>query len=144
MNAQDIQPQLSNNQEIISGLNLNPSAFEKRLAIAKERIQDEHKRQELVSNKINFSKDRWSGIPCLSGTRFRVLDIISVVCQGTEEEQALLKDYEYIKDEDINACLFFADRFQRECTFLNLGMNIQKLINLIARFTTLVTHPIPM
>ncbi len=48
-----------------------------------------------------------SGRPTIRGTRMRVIDILDLLAAGVSRDH-ILKDFDYIKDEDISAALSYA------------------------------------
>lgn len=64
----------------------------------------------LIKQTIVTRDDCWSGTPCIKDSRIRVSDVVDVVCLGLKEEEEFLKDYNYITQEMMDACLFFADK----------------------------------
>jgi uncharacterized protein (DUF433 family) len=47
------------------------------------------------------------GRPTVAGTRMRVTDILEMLASGANEEE-IVRDFPYIKVEDIRACLAYA------------------------------------
>lgn len=47
------------------------------------------------------------GRPTIAGTRMRVTDILEALASGVSEEE-LVRDFPYVKLEDIRACLAYA------------------------------------
>jgi len=49
------------------------------------------------------------GRPTVAGTRMRVTDILDLLASGVSEQE-ILADFDYVKREDIRACLAYAAR----------------------------------
>lgn len=62
-------------------------------------------RQRIVSNP-----DVLTGKPVIAGTRLSVQFIVGLLAKGVTHED-ILKEYPYITEEDIRACLGYASQF---------------------------------
>jgi uncharacterized protein (DUF433 family) len=58
-------------------------------------------------DRITIDSDRRSGKPCIKGTRMTVTDVLEYLASGMTHAE-VLKDFPYITEEDIRACLAFA------------------------------------
>ncbi|MBK6409669.1 MAG: DUF433 domain-containing protein [Flavobacteriales bacterium] len=58
-------------------------------------------------DRITINPDRRSGKPCIKGTRMTVTDVLEYLASGMSHAE-VLKDFPYITEEDIRACLSFA------------------------------------
>ncbi|HOY28960.1 MAG TPA: DUF433 domain-containing protein [Flavobacteriales bacterium] len=58
-------------------------------------------------DRIVIDPDRRSGKPCIKGTRMTVTDVLEYLASGMTHAE-VLKDFPYITEEDIRACLAFA------------------------------------
>ena len=59
--------------------------------------------------RITIDADRMHGRPCIRGLRITVADILGLMSAG-ESREAILQDYPYLEDADIDAVLAFAAR----------------------------------
>ncbi len=63
---------------------------------------------------ITVEPGKCGGKPCIRGMRITVYDILEYLASGMNHEQ-LLKDFPYITEDDIRACLrYAADREHRQ------------------------------
>jgi uncharacterized protein (DUF433 family) len=60
-----------------------------------------------IRPRITVDKDVCHGRPVVAGTRMRVSDILEMLAGGATEAE-ILADFDYIKAEDIRACLAYA------------------------------------
>jgi uncharacterized protein (DUF433 family) len=61
------------------------------------------------------------GKPIIRGTRIPVELIVRLVAQGWKNEE-ILKEYPALKEQDIKAALFYAEKVLEEEEFFSLGM----------------------
>lgn len=59
------------------------------------------------SKIITFEPGKRSGQPCIRGLRMTVYDILEYLASGMSHQE-ILKDFPYLKEEDLRACLAFA------------------------------------
>ena len=59
--------------------------------------------------RITIDADRMHGRPCVRGLRVTVADILGLMSAGQSRE-AILQEYPYLEDADIDAVLAFAAR----------------------------------
>jgi uncharacterized protein (DUF433 family) len=62
-----------------------------------------------ILKRIEIDADRMHGRPCIRGLRITVADILGLMSAGASQE-AILLDYPYLEDADIDAVLAFAAR----------------------------------
>lgn len=67
------------------------------------------KMQDDLSRRITSDPRICGGSPCIKGTRMRVADIVEAIAQGATREE-LLRDFDYVTDEDVTAALTYAAR----------------------------------
>jgi uncharacterized protein (DUF433 family) len=60
-----------------------------------------------IRPRIAVDPDVCHGRPTVAGTRMRVSDILEMLAGGATEIE-ILQDFDYIKAEDIRACLAYA------------------------------------
>ncbi|MBS1945152.1 MAG: DUF433 domain-containing protein [Bacteroidetes bacterium] len=58
-------------------------------------------------DRITSDPDRRSGKPIIKGTRMTVTDVLEYLASGMTHAE-ILKDFPYLTEEDIRACLAFA------------------------------------
>ena len=58
-------------------------------------------------NRITTDPAVCGGRPCIRGMRIRVSDVLDLLAAKVSHEQ-ILKDYPYLEEDDIAACLQFA------------------------------------
>lgn len=58
-------------------------------------------------DRITVNPKQCGGRPCIRGLRIRVKDILDMLAAGAAQRE-ILKDYPYLKKEDILAALEFA------------------------------------
>ncbi len=56
---------------------------------------------------ITLEPSKRSGKPCIRGLRITVYDILDYLASGLSKEE-ILRDFPYLTEEDILACLAFA------------------------------------
>jgi uncharacterized protein (DUF433 family) len=62
---------------------------------------------------ITIDPEKRGGKPCVRGMRITVYEVLDYLASGMSHEE-ILKDFPYLTDEDILACLAFAaDREKR-------------------------------
>jgi uncharacterized protein (DUF433 family) len=61
---------------------------------------------------ITVESGKRGGKPCIRGMRITVYDILEYLASGMTKEQ-ILKDFPYLTEEDILACLQYAAEFTR-------------------------------
>lgn len=57
--------------------------------------------------RITFNPNQCGGHPCIRGMRVRVKDVLDMLAAGATEEE-ILRDYPYLEEADIRACLEYA------------------------------------
>jgi uncharacterized protein (DUF433 family) len=58
-------------------------------------------------NYIEIVPGKRFGRPCIKGTRISVYDILNWLANGMDKSE-IIEDFPELKEEQINACLFFA------------------------------------
>ncbi len=61
---------------------------------------------------ITVEPDKRSGKPCIRGMRVTVSDVLDYLASGMSHEQ-ILKEFPYLTETDIRACLAFAAERER-------------------------------
>jgi uncharacterized protein (DUF433 family) len=61
---------------------------------------------------ITIEPGKRSGKPCIRGLRITVHDVLGYLAAGMTAQQ-ILKDFPYLTDEDIRACLAYAADAER-------------------------------
>lgn len=61
---------------------------------------------------ITVEPGKRSGKPCIRGLRITVYDVLSYLAAGMTTQE-ILKDFPYLTDEDIRACLAYAADAER-------------------------------
>jgi len=56
---------------------------------------------------ITVEQDKRSGKPCIRGLRMTVTDVLGYLAAGMTHEE-ILRDFPYLNEQDIRACLAFA------------------------------------
>ena len=69
------------------------------------------------SKIITIEAGKRSGKPCIRGLRITVYDVLEYLSSGMTHEQ-ILRDFPYLTEEDIRACLAFAADRERKTAFL--------------------------
>ena len=59
-----------------------------------------------------------SGKPCIRGLRITVYDVLGYLASGMTHEE-ILRDFPYLAEQDIRACLAFAADRERKLEMLN-------------------------
>jgi uncharacterized protein (DUF433 family) len=59
--------------------------------------------------RITIEPGKCGGRPCVRGTRMRVVDVLELLSSGADHAE-ILRDYPYLEEEDILACLEYAAR----------------------------------
>ena len=57
--------------------------------------------------RITVRPDQCGGRPCIRGMRIRVRDVLDMLAADASRTE-ILRDFPYLEDEDISACLEFA------------------------------------
>lgn len=65
---------------------------------------------------ITIEPGKRSGKPCIRGLRITVYDVLEYLASGMSKEE-ILKDFPYLTEEDIRACLAFAADRERKTGF---------------------------
>jgi len=63
--------------------------------------------------RIAIDPEVCGGRPTIAGTRMRVTDILEALASGVSEEE-IVRDFPYVKLEDIRACLAYAASIAEE------------------------------
>lgn len=75
---------------------------------------------EALLNRIELNPDILAGKPVIKCTRLSVHFIIGLLAHG-ETPQAIIEEYNYITEEDIRACLLFANEVLESNFFIPLA-----------------------
>jgi uncharacterized protein (DUF433 family) len=67
---------------------------------------------------ITMEPGKRSGKPCIRGLRISVYDILRCLSSGMTHEE-ILRDFPYLAEQDIRACLAFAADRERKLEMLN-------------------------
>jgi uncharacterized protein (DUF433 family) len=59
--------------------------------------------------RITVEPGKCGGRPCVRGTRMRVVDVLELLSSGAEYAE-ILRDYQFLEQDDILACLEYAAR----------------------------------
>lgn len=62
---------------------------------------------------ITIEPGKRSGKPCIRGLRITVYDVLEYLASGMTHQE-ILKDFPYLTEEDIRACLAFAADRERK------------------------------
>lgn len=65
-------------------------------------------REDLLK-RITIEPGKCGGRPCIRGYRFRVIDVLELLASGMSHEE-ILRDYDFLQEEDILASLEYAAR----------------------------------
>jgi uncharacterized protein (DUF433 family) len=57
--------------------------------------------------RITVEPGKSGGQPCIRGYRMRVKDVLGLLAAGASHEE-ILKDYAFLEEADVRACLEFA------------------------------------
>ena len=60
-------------------------------------------------DRITVDPNKCCGRPCIRGLRVRVKDVLDMLAGGSSRAE-ILRDYQYLEDDDITAALEFASR----------------------------------
>jgi uncharacterized protein (DUF433 family) len=63
---------------------------------------------EALHKRIELNPEILAGKPVIKGTRLSVQFILGLLAHG-ETPQSIIEEYSYITEEDIRACLLFAN-----------------------------------
>lgn len=66
-------------------------------------------RSDDILSRITSDPRICGGRPCIKGTRMRVADLLEALAHGATREE-LLRDFDYLSDEDVTAALIYAAR----------------------------------
>ena len=66
---------------------------------------------------ITIEPDKRGGKPCIRGMRITVYDVLDYLAGGMSHQE-LLKDFPYLTEDDIRACLAFAADRERKTRML--------------------------
>jgi uncharacterized protein (DUF433 family) len=64
---------------------------------------------EELLKRITIEPEKCGGRPCVRGLRIRVTDILQLLSSGASHEE-ILRDYEFLEQDDILACIEYAAR----------------------------------
>ncbi len=78
---------------------------------------------EKMLERIELNPNIMVGKPVIKGTRLTVDFILNLIAHGTGEAD-ILKEYEGLTREDIQACLLFATRTLKDTAFMPLKAEI--------------------
>jgi uncharacterized protein (DUF433 family) len=67
---------------------------------------------------ITMEPGKRSGKPCIRGLRITVYDVLEYLASGMTHED-ILRDFPYLTERDIRACLAFAADRERKLEMLN-------------------------
>jgi uncharacterized protein (DUF433 family) len=67
-----------------------------------------------MMDRITFDPAQCGGRPCIRGMRIMVRDVLGMLAAGMTEAE-VLADYPYLEQDDIRACLAFADQNSLQC-----------------------------
>jgi uncharacterized protein (DUF433 family) len=67
---------------------------------------------------ITMEPGKPSGMPCIRGLRITVYDVLGYLASGMTHEE-ILRDFPYLAEQDIRACLAFAADRERKLEMLN-------------------------
>jgi len=81
-------------------------------------------KQEKLLERIAIDPKVMVGKPVIRGTRLTVEYILKLLADGAMVED-ILREYEGLTAEDIQACLLFATRSLSDTSFLPLGVEIK-------------------
>jgi uncharacterized protein (DUF433 family) len=66
---------------------------------------------------IAIDPGKRNGKPCIRGLRITVYDVLEYLASGMSHDE-ILRDFPYLKEEDILACLAFAADRERRTAFI--------------------------
>ena len=81
-------------------------------------------KQEKLLERIAIDPKVMVGKPVIRGTRLTVEYILKLLADGATVED-IVREYEGLTAEDIQACLLFATRSLSDTSFLPLGVEIK-------------------
>jgi len=67
---------------------------------------------------ITMEPGKRGGKPCIRGLRVTVYDVLEYLASGMKHED-ILRDFPYLTEQDIRACLAFAADRERKSEMLN-------------------------
>ena len=67
---------------------------------------------------ITMQPGKRSGKPCIRGLRITVYDVLGYLAAGMTHEE-ILRDFPYLREQDIRACLAFAADRERKVEMLD-------------------------
>jgi uncharacterized protein (DUF433 family) len=67
---------------------------------------------------ITMEPGKRSGKPCIRGLRLTVYDVLGYLASGMTHQE-ILRDFPYLAEQDIRACLAFAADRERKLEMLN-------------------------
>jgi uncharacterized protein (DUF433 family) len=67
---------------------------------------------------ITMQPGKRSGKPCIRGLRTTVYDVLGYLAAGMTHEE-ILRDFPYLREQDIRACLAFAADRERKVEMLD-------------------------
>ena len=62
---------------------------------------------EALLKRITIEPGKCGGRPCVRGLRLRVTDVLQLLSAGASHDE-ILRDYEFLEQEDILACIEYA------------------------------------
>jgi len=71
------------------------------------------------SNIITLEPGKRGGKPCIRGLRITVYDVLDCLASGMTHQE-ILRDFPYLTEEDIRACLAFAADRERKLKILKV------------------------
>lgn len=77
---------------------------------------------EAILNRIELNPEILAGKPVIKGTRLSVQFILGLLAHG-ETPQSIIEEYPYISEEDIRACLLFANEVLDNNFFTPLALS---------------------
>jgi uncharacterized protein (DUF433 family) len=78
-------------------------------------------KEQLLLDRIIFSTKVMVGKPVIKGTRLTVEYILGLLAHGATVEE-ILREYDGLAQEDIQACLLFAAQSLENTTFMPLAV----------------------
>ncbi|MCH6235791.1 DUF433 domain-containing protein [Cognataquiflexum rubidum] len=77
---------------------------------------------EAILNRIELNPEILVGKPVIKGTRLSVQFILGLLAHG-KTPQSIIEEYPYITEEDIRACLLFANEVLESNFFTPLALS---------------------
>lgn len=74
---------------------------------------------EQLLQRITLNPDVLAGKPVVQGTRLSVQFILNLLAHG-ETAESIVSEYSYLTQDDIRACLLFANRVMEDNLFVPL------------------------